>query len=308
MITLTAFVACSWRWFFPPPSFAEKDDTYPGNKLRWDRFDTRMDGYPRFAAYLASAPNFHVGRDYKEARTRVRLHKMYMVEKKQAELEELDRKQCAEDEYSVFSIAEDLECYNSERDILIKELDQALRELDEIQLREVQYNALPRLSKFDRNSLTMFLYHRKPICEEEERMFLCGPELVSLSQTHQNSWLDNAVESVIHRLPLAQRLFIPKEYQSVKDDVTFLYRRERIAIVSTIILLVLTVVSMAMPVWLLFNVSKSQGAKLAVVLFFIASFPLLQIACARSKYEVFSTSTAYAAIIAAFLSNAPTLA
>jgi hypothetical protein len=93
--------------------------------------DTRMDGYPRFAAYLASAPNFHVGRDYKEARTRVRLHKMYMVEKKQAELEELDRKQCAEDEYSVFSIAEDLECYNSERDILIKELDQALRELGE---------------------------------------------------------------------------------------------------------------------------------------------------------------------------------
>ncbi len=65
---------------------------------------------------------------------------------------------------------------------------------------------------------------------------------------------------------------------------------------------------MVMPLWLLFNVSKSQGAKLGVVIFFIAAFTLLQVACARSKYEVISTSAAYAAIVAAFLSNAPTLA
>jgi hypothetical protein len=57
----------------------------------------------------------------------------------------------------------------------------------------------------------------------------------------------------------------------------------------------------------LFNVSKSQGAKLGVVIFFIAAFPVLQVACARSRYEVIGTSAAYAAIIAAFLSNAPAL-
>jgi hypothetical protein len=63
---------------------------------------------------------------------------------------------------------------------------------------------------------------------------------------------------------------------------------------------------MIFPLWILFNVSKSQGAKLGVVIFFIAAFTVLQVACARSKYEVISTLAAYAAIIAAFLSNAPT--
>jgi len=91
----------------------------------------RIDGYPRFAAYLASAPNFHVGRDYKEARIRVRLHKMYIVETKQAELEALDQKQSRVDEYSVCSIAEDIKYFKSERHKLIGELDVALRELGE---------------------------------------------------------------------------------------------------------------------------------------------------------------------------------
>jgi hypothetical protein len=91
----------------------------------------RIDGYPRFAAYLASAPNFHVGRDYKEARIRVRLHKMYVVEQKQAELEELDRKQSQVDGYSVCSIADDIKYFEGERRKLIGELDVALRELGE---------------------------------------------------------------------------------------------------------------------------------------------------------------------------------
>jgi hypothetical protein len=59
---------------------------------------------------------------------------------------------------------------------------------------------------------------------------------------------------------------------------------------------------MVMPLWLLFNVSKSQEVKLSVVIFFIATFALLQVAYARSKYEVISTSAVYAAIVAAFLS------
>jgi hypothetical protein len=49
----------------------------------------------------------------------------------------------------------------------------------------------------------MYLYHRKPIFEEEEKMFL-GPELVALGKTQPNSWLDNKVESIIHQLPKAQ--------------------------------------------------------------------------------------------------------
>lgn len=75
---------------------------------------------------------------------------------------------------------------------------------DEIQLREAQYSALPRLSKIEERSLMMYLYHRRPIVEEEERMFLCGPELVSLGQSDRSSWLDSMVESWIDRFPFAQ--------------------------------------------------------------------------------------------------------
>ena len=75
---------------------------------------------------------------------------------------------------------------------------------DEIQLREAQYSALPRLSDFDRQSLMMYLYHQRPVFKEEERMFLCGPELISLGRKEQNSWLDDKVESWIHKFPRAQ--------------------------------------------------------------------------------------------------------
>jgi hypothetical protein len=87
--------------------------------------------------------------------------------------------------------------------------------------------------------------------------------------------------------------------------VTFLYQRERVAVVSTVILVAFTAGSIVLPLWLLFNVYTSQRAKLGVVVFFITAFPVLQVACARSRYEVIGTSAAYAAIIAAFLSNTP---
>ena len=56
---------------------------------------------------------------------------MYVVEQKQAELEELDRKQSQVDGYSVCSIADDIKYFEGERRKLIGELDVALRELGE---------------------------------------------------------------------------------------------------------------------------------------------------------------------------------
>ena len=54
---------------------------------------------------------------------------MYEVEKIQAELEELDKKQSQDDINYVCSIAEDVKYCKGERGKVIKRLDVALREL-----------------------------------------------------------------------------------------------------------------------------------------------------------------------------------
>jgi len=85
-------------------------------------------GYGRLAAWLASDPNFAMGRNYADLRVRVRLHKQYKVEELKARLKELDDRQYERDPDLLTSIELDIKGEDGERDILIQELDVALRE------------------------------------------------------------------------------------------------------------------------------------------------------------------------------------
>lgn len=85
-------------------------------------------GYPRLAAWLASDPNFAIGKNYSDLRIRIRLHAQHKVEKLKAQLQALDEEQYGEDPFLLTSIEEDIQEENGKRDELIRELNIALKE------------------------------------------------------------------------------------------------------------------------------------------------------------------------------------
>lgn len=85
-------------------------------------------GYGRLAAWLASDPNFALGRNYADLRVRLRLHKQHKVEQLKARLQELDKRQFQMNPYFLTSIDFSTKINDGERDNLMQELDVALKE------------------------------------------------------------------------------------------------------------------------------------------------------------------------------------
>lgn len=83
----------------------------------------RWQGYRRFAVWLASDPNFAIGRNYADLRVLIRLHKQRKVEKLKARLQELDKQRFEREQYLPTSIERDFEIFGGEGDKLIQELE-----------------------------------------------------------------------------------------------------------------------------------------------------------------------------------------
>jgi hypothetical protein len=75
---------------------------------------------------------------------------------------------------------------------------------DEIQLRERDYRALPRMSKRNYTSVLNYLFYGSDLQTDEEELFLCRKEAVSLAANTQNTWLDENIEKLLFRIPGSQ--------------------------------------------------------------------------------------------------------
>jgi|SRR5579871_5474690 len=88
----------------------------------------QLQGYGRLATWLASDPNFAMGRNYADLRVRVRLYKQHKVEALKKRLQELDEKQHKIYPFLLVCNEDGINANHGERDKLMQELDQALRE------------------------------------------------------------------------------------------------------------------------------------------------------------------------------------
>jgi len=161
-----------------------------------------------------------MGRNYADLRVRVRLHKQHKIEALKTRLRELDEKQHKIYPRLLVCNEDGINANHGERDKLMQELDQALREhgeylsppqkrprlrlADELVLREKDFAALARPSKHNYNSLLNNLYQDQDICPEEESYFLYPDQMVSLANGTDNSWLDGKIEVVLDKIPFAQ--------------------------------------------------------------------------------------------------------
>jgi hypothetical protein len=87
-----------------------------------------LPGYPQLSSWLASDPNFAIGRDYGDLRVRVRLHKQFKVERLKKRLEALDATQYSVEPEILKSIGDEIQDGDGERDALVEDIDKALKE------------------------------------------------------------------------------------------------------------------------------------------------------------------------------------
>ncbi|KAF2665254.1 hypothetical protein BT63DRAFT_483118 [Microthyrium microscopicum] len=274
------------------------------SRITYSKYTEKLRGYPRFAAWLASDPAFSIGRDYASLRTKVRLYKQYKVEEAKAKLDELERVADDHDRHN-------LDCFEDNFgeevwDNAMLDLDKALEEFDEIQLRERKYGALSRPSTRNYTSLLDHLELNGELNDDMEDWFLCSNEMVSLSQDAKGSWLDDRLEEMLNYIPFSQKLFTDKMLRLDNNEglTVRYYRKDRIEVLSRVVAVIIIVLMILAPVGILSTLTDRPKMSYGIVCIFTAVFAVMLSFCTRlGQNEIYMVSATYPAILVVFLSN-----
>jgi len=284
----------------------DDDDDNPFIRLKFTKYTDYLEGFPSFAAWLASDPAFAIGRDYGDLRIKIRMYKQYKVEEAKEKLEELEKVAHSRGSNFLNSIGDLISEEGSKWEDALSKLDKSLQEFDEIQLRERQYRALPRPSSRNYKSLVNYLDRTRDIDNKEEDWFLRPNEMVSLTPAAEGTWLDDLLETLLKIIPGSQRIFTEKELRQANNEgmIVQYFTRDRVIILSKIATVLLAAMMVAAPVSALTKLTSQPELSLGIVVIFMTAVPLILIFCSKLGHnEIITFTAAYAAILVVFLSN-----
>ncbi|KAF2458094.1 hypothetical protein BDY21DRAFT_213108 [Lineolata rhizophorae] len=192
------------KWIFtlgfwkrePPVDLSERMKVL--NTLCLDDFE---DGYPRFAAWLVSDPNFTMFRRFKYMRARSLLHLQDKIAMLEDKLKKMDKEDFAADPYILVSRRWDEAQPSSKRDELISEVNVLFKEYDQLlfQLQSLNGIESPRSRNFE--SVFNELEEKKPMVQSERKTFYQKDDFVSLANGRENTWLHEKIEDFLIHLP-----------------------------------------------------------------------------------------------------------
>jgi hypothetical protein len=276
---------------------------------RYDHFTredihTRPRGYPQLAGYVSADIDGRLYRRFGYLRNRLLLHKQDAVIELEAELAQLDATDFAGDDIASFRLLsrrydeEDPDC---PRRKLLDRLDVALREYDELLLREHEILTLKQPSKKEHRSYFNFIWNEKPLYKDEYAFIYREDDFVRLGR-QDDSWL-GYTEVFFSVLPdwILKGRAIGKGTQFFSNARTVRLVK-MIAVTCTSLLLVLPIVVL----YLLTASGASDGVKIGVTVVFVVLFALALAGLTHaSRHDLFAASAAYCAVLVVFLGNVP---
>lgn len=282
------------------PSFALPEKFKPAKYDENDRNISRIDfhpkGYPRLAAYINSDENFMMCRRFGFLHTRVLLYRQDEIRELEDQLIRLDEEDKDENPLWLQSRKLDDAREGGDRRALIKEIDEKLKEYDELVLRCKTLASLKRTSSRDYQSLANWMHNEKPLSQEESEFVDCKEDFIALCEPQEGGWFDGLIEDTLSKIECKfTRLLFTSADQRRKSADPYIkyYSKYRIDLLVRIIVCLLAVALLVVPVVLLFYIPESNALKIVVLLSFTLFFCIcISVFTKAKRHEVFAATAA----------------
>ncbi|MCJ1365072.1 hypothetical protein MMC16_004192 [Acarospora aff. strigata] len=280
------------------PDCAESPPKYSLHRRisEYVRIDDHPKGYPQLAAFVNSDPNFLMCRRFGFLHSRVLLYRQDELVQLEKELVDLDDEDAELNPKALISREIDDRRQDAPRKALIHDIDEKLKQYDELVLRCQAFTALQRPLTRNYNSFANWMNNKKPLSRSESKFVTHDEDFIALADGQEGGWFDCFVEDFLKVLPcrLSRFLFTSETERRKTDDAyVHLYSKKRLDTLVRLVITLLAVALLMAPVVVLFSVEEHGGIKIGVILLFTFFFSAaLSVFTKAKRHEVFAATAA----------------
>lgn len=152
--------------------------------------------------------------------TRVLLYRQDELRELEDQLVRLDAEDAdCEDPILASRVLDDVQ-EGSFRKGLIQEIDDKLKEYDELVVRCKDLASLLRTTSRDYNSFANWMHNEKPLSQEESEFINLKEDFIALCEQEEGGWFDGMIDDVLSRIPckLTRLLFTTADQRRKSED------------------------------------------------------------------------------------------
>lgn len=282
-----------------PPHTAPRHREVDGRPTLVQRIDDHPKGYPQLAAFVNSDENFLIARKYGFLRSRVLLYRQDELSVLEQELIDLDDDDKTNRPLALESRKHDEETDKDpvySRKVLMKRIDDKLKEYDELVSRIQTYVSLKAPSSRNLKSFMAWIQDHKPLVQGELNFRKHKDDFVALADGQECGWLDGVVEDTLNWcLPnnLMKKVFTSSEQLKKTDHRNLhFYSKRRIDMVVRLVLVLTTVGLLVGPSAVLYFVTGQSALKICLIMVFTLLFAAALSVCTKAKRHEMLAATA----------------
>ncbi|KAK4547221.1 hypothetical protein LTR36_001443 [Oleoguttula mirabilis] len=240
------------------------------------RIDDHPNGYPRLASFMNSDENFLIARRYSLLHTRVMLYRQAELAQLERDLLELDKEDAGEKDRALKGVKFLARGpRGADRKELIGEIEEKLKQYDDIVMRQREMASLPSASTRNYTSVNNYLYHNAPLSTVDQELFGADSDFAALVDPKEAVSLDGFIEDCLSMIPCRATKVLfstPEQRASTDDKLVHLYAKSLVV---------------------LFRAEESGAVKILIILLFTLFFSVaLSIFTKAQRHEVFAATAA----------------
>ncbi|KAI1495537.1 hypothetical protein F5X99DRAFT_123616 [Biscogniauxia marginata] len=272
-----------------------------GFRHRPRKIESFRRGYPRLSAFIDSERDFVMFRCFGRLHARLLLHRQDELIELENSLDKMD-----EEERTEYFLACNRKDPSNERRVLFDKAEKKLAKYNK--LLSFYYENIerqkPNLSRIE--SVGNWMNGTKPLVEDESTFLNDWDDLRSPRNPEDHSGTDIFLGNLTAALSKAgiRNLFAPpNEYSRSDDQHILFYQRSQILAASRILTTFFAVVSLTIPIVVLYEI-PAKTARLVALVFFTAMFSSTLCWMTESRnYEILAATAAYCAVMVVFVGN-----
>ncbi|OTA84864.1 hypothetical protein M434DRAFT_36269 [Hypoxylon sp. CO27-5] len=283
------------------PQAASSLGQHIGFRHRPRKIDSFRRGYPRLSAFVDSDRNFVMFRCFGRLHARILLHRQADLIEMESRLEQIDLEEKTE-----YFLACSREDPSVERRELFNRAEKKLAEYN--RLLESYYRNIERQrpDELHIKSVSNWMDGTKPLVETESTFLDDWDDLRSPRNPADHSGMDVFLGNLAVALDKIgiKNLFAPPEEHSRSDDQhILLYQRSQILTASRLLTTFFAVVSLTLPIVVLYSITTTLVRLVVLVLFTTMFSSILCWMTESRNYEILAATAAYCAVMVVFVGN-----
>ncbi|KAF2492985.1 hypothetical protein BU16DRAFT_620278 [Lophium mytilinum] len=294
-----------------PMHFVQRLPAYPTSNVARQCFvhhptciESFQQGYPRLSAFMNSDRDFVTFRYFGRLHARILLQKQDEIIELEERLDELDRNEATAHFHR--SRRHDR---NTIRQDILREAERKLEDYNKLLHSYYEHIERPKPERMKTQSVCNWMNGNKPLIQPESTFLNDFDDLSTPNERTDQGGLDRVLEKYAYSLrkngPRKQFFSALDDSSKSNDRHVLLLSPSRIHAVSRFLTTALAVLTLTVPIVVLYVV-HAMTSRLCIISLFTALFSSALSWLTHSRnYEIFSATAAYCAVMVVFVGNIP---